>query len=65
MKPIAPLFFNAPYVMESVFCVLQQLGPVSEEALGKLNDSIDAYQANQILKWVDYHSVALVFFFFF
>lgn len=65
MAPITSPILNAPHVVESVSCILQQLkwGPTAEEAIGKLNCSIDAYQANQILKRVDDHSVALGFFY--
>ncbi|KAI4343825.1 hypothetical protein L6164_011130 [Bauhinia variegata] len=52
-------------VVEMVLDILQQLkwGPATEKALYNLNCSIDAYQANQILKQLQDHSVALGFFY--
>lgn len=51
--------------VEVVKDILQQLrwGPATEEALYNLNFSIDAYQANQVLKQLEDHSVALNFFY--
>lgn len=65
MTPITLQVLNAPGVVDKVSFILQQLkwGPAAVEALVKLNCSIDAYQANQILKRVDDHSVALGFFY--
>lgn len=52
-------------VVESVSHMLRQLkwGPAAEEALGNINYSINAYQANQVLKQLQDHSVALGFFY--
>ncbi|KAL4362625.1 hypothetical protein GQ457_04G036750 [Hibiscus cannabinus] len=52
------------HVVETVSQILQQLkwGPVAEQALENLNFSIDAYQANQVLKQIPDPSVALGFF---
>ncbi|KAA8540912.1 hypothetical protein F0562_024950 [Nyssa sinensis] len=48
-----------------VICMVQKLkwGSATEEALGKLNCAMNAYQANQILKQLQDHSVALGFFY--
>ncbi|XP_009343436.2 pentatricopeptide repeat-containing protein At1g74750 [Pyrus x bretschneideri] len=52
-------------VVHNVSHILQQMrwGPAAEAALGNLNCSMDAYQANQILKQLQDHSVALGFFY--
>ncbi|XP_022135050.1 pentatricopeptide repeat-containing protein At1g18900 [Momordica charantia] len=64
MAPTTMQLSSTSHAVESVFCILQQLkwGPTAEEALGKLNCSIDVYQANQVLKRLDDYSVALGFF---
>ncbi|KAH7529163.1 hypothetical protein FEM48_Zijuj05G0155300 [Ziziphus jujuba var. spinosa] len=53
------------HLVQSVSHILQGLkwGPAAEEALKNLNYSMDAYQANQILKQLQNHSVALSFFY--
>ncbi|KAJ1379581.1 Tetratricopeptide-like helical domain superfamily [Sesbania bispinosa] len=58
-------FTNTGRVVEVVKDTLQQLkwGPATEKALYNLNFSIDVYQANQILKQLKDHSVALSFFY--
>ncbi|XP_042512246.1 pentatricopeptide repeat-containing protein At1g18900-like isoform X2 [Macadamia integrifolia] len=50
--------------MEHAYQILQQMrwGPAAEQALGNLGCSFNAYQANQILKQLQDHSVALSFF---
>uniref|UniRef100_A0A5B7BIW8 Smr domain-containing protein n=1 Tax=Davidia involucrata TaxID=16924 RepID=A0A5B7BIW8_DAVIN len=65
VSPIPRQFASTGYVVESVSHILRQLkwGPAAEEALGKLNCWMDAYQANQILKQLQDHSVALAFFY--
>ncbi|KAF7806152.1 pentatricopeptide repeat-containing protein [Senna tora] len=52
-------------VVEVVSDILRQSkwGPAAEKALCSLNCSMDAYQANQILKQLQDHSVALGFFY--
>lgn len=56
---------NTGHVVQSVSQILQGLkwGPSAEEALRNLNYSMDAYQANQILKQLQDHSVAFGFFY--
>ncbi|KAL4391501.1 hypothetical protein HN51_012606 [Arachis hypogaea] len=58
-------FTNTGRVVEIVSDILRQLkwGPVTEKALSNLNFSIDPYQANQILKNLQDHSLALNFFY--
>ncbi|KAA8542372.1 hypothetical protein F0562_023492 [Nyssa sinensis] len=65
VAPIPRQFASTGYVVESVSHILRQLkwGLAAEEALGRLNCSMDAYQANQILKQLQDHSVALGFFY--
>ncbi|KAF6174516.1 hypothetical protein GIB67_004710 [Kingdonia uniflora] len=65
MSPLVKHFSNDKQVVERVYCVLQQFkwGPAAEKALGNLNCSLSAYQANQILKQVQDHAVALGFFY--
>uniref|UniRef100_A0A7N0TWN4 Smr domain-containing protein n=1 Tax=Kalanchoe fedtschenkoi TaxID=63787 RepID=A0A7N0TWN4_KALFE len=55
---------SSGHVVEHISNLIRQLkwGPAAEEALGKLNVSVDAYQANQVLKLIQDHSVALGFF---
>ncbi|KAL5544360.1 hypothetical protein UlMin_008144 [Ulmus minor] len=52
-------------VVESVSHMLQGMkwGPAAEKALESLNFSMDAYQANQVLKQLQDYSVALGFFY--
>lgn len=54
----------AARAVDHVYHILRQLkwGPAAEEALGNLNLMFDAYQANQILKSLQDHSVAFGFF---
>lgn len=59
-----PAIANTGHVIDSVTRILRQLkwGFSAEEALGGLGCSMDAYQANQVLKQLQDHSVALGFF---
>ncbi|OMO50729.1 hypothetical protein COLO4_37914 [Corchorus olitorius] len=59
-----PLASNG-HAVESVSRILRQLkwGPAAEQALENLNFSMDAYQANQVLKQIQDHTVALAFFY--
>ncbi|XP_059640044.1 pentatricopeptide repeat-containing protein At1g74750-like [Cornus florida] len=63
--PTARQFASTGHVVDRVSQILRQLkwGPATEEALRKLNCSMDAYQANQVLKQLQDHSVALSFFY--
>ncbi|PIA40215.1 hypothetical protein AQUCO_02500129v1 [Aquilegia coerulea] len=63
--PLGKQFANSRVSVERVYRVLQQIkwGPVAEEALKNVNCQLDAYQANQILKQLHDHSVALGFFY--
>ncbi|KAJ4972979.1 hypothetical protein NE237_006153 [Protea cynaroides] len=56
---------NAGHTVEHAFHILKQKkwGPAAEQALGNLSCSFNAYQANQILKQLQDHSVALSFFY--
>ncbi|KAF5734156.1 pentatricopeptide repeat-containing protein [Tripterygium wilfordii] len=65
LAPFARQFVSSGQAVESVCRILQQLrwGPATEEALGKLNFSLDAYQANQVLKQLQDQTVALAFFY--
>lgn len=65
MAPIARQFASTGHVVENVSHVLRQLrwGPAAEEALENLNCPMDAYQANQVLKQLQDHTVALGFFY--
>ncbi|MCL7043014.1 hypothetical protein MKW94_004527 [Papaver nudicaule] len=62
--PLARHNMNTGHAVERVFNILQQRkwGPSAEEALEKLNCSLDPYQANQVLKQLQDHSIALGFF---
>lgn len=62
--PLGKQFVNSRWAVERVFQVLKQIkwGPVAEEALRSLKCQLDVYQANQILKQLQDHSVALGFF---
>ncbi|KAE8693906.1 Pentatricopeptide repeat-containing protein [Hibiscus syriacus] len=53
------------HAVETVSQILQQLkwGPAAEQALENLNFSMDAFQANQVLKQIPDPSVALGFFY--
>lgn len=59
------LTVNNGRAVDHVHHILRQLkwGPAAEEALGNLSYKLDAYQANQILKLLQDHSVALGFFY--
>ncbi|KAF8408039.1 hypothetical protein HHK36_007179 [Tetracentron sinense] len=63
--PLARQSINAGHIVERASHILQQVkwGPAAEEALSSLNCSLDAFQANQILKQLQDHSVALSFFY--
>lgn len=65
VHPMSRQFSSSGHVVESVSQILRQLkwGLAAEEALWKLNCSMDAYQANQVLKQLQDHSVALGFFY--
>lgn len=58
-------FSGSGYMVESVSQILSKLkwSPAAEEALWSLNCSLDAYQANQVLKQLQDPSVALSFFY--
>lgn len=57
-------FSNSTHNVDSVSNILMQMGwgPMAESALRKLNFSMDVYQANQVLKKLQDHMVALGFF---
>ncbi|KAL8464927.1 hypothetical protein ACS0TY_034421 [Phlomoides rotata] len=63
--PLGRQIMSSSSVVESVSRILNQFkwGPATEEALGKMNCSLDAYQANQILKQLQDYTVALGFFY--
>ncbi|KAL2465301.1 Pentatricopeptide repeat-containing protein [Abeliophyllum distichum] len=63
--PVAKQFLSSSYVVESVSRILQKFrwSLATKEALGKLNYSVDAYQANQILKQLKDYNVALGYFY--
>ncbi|GMH21448.1 hypothetical protein Nepgr_023290 [Nepenthes gracilis] len=63
--PVARQYANSGYVVESVLDVLRRLkwGPATESSLRNLNFSLDAYQANQVLKQIQDYTVALGFFY--
>ncbi|GFZ12076.1 pentatricopeptide repeat (PPR) superfamily protein [Actinidia rufa] len=65
VSPLTRQFASNGRVVETVFHILRQLkwGPATQEALGKLNCSMDAYQGNQVLKQLQDHSVALSLFY--
>ncbi|CAL1406358.1 unnamed protein product [Linum trigynum] len=52
-------------IVENICSILRQLGwsPAAEAALGNLDCSMDAYQANQVLKQLQDHTVAHGFFY--
>ncbi|XP_010933859.1 pentatricopeptide repeat-containing protein At1g74750 isoform X2 [Elaeis guineensis] len=60
----AGLSIKSGHAVEQYYQTLQQLkwGPTTEEALDNLHFKLDAYQANQVLKLLRDHSVALEFF---
>lgn len=62
--PMPRQYSSTGHVVERVSHILRQVrwGPEAEEALGNLNFLMDPYQANQILKEIHDHSVALGFF---
>ncbi|KAI5683625.1 hypothetical protein M9H77_04853 [Catharanthus roseus] len=63
--PVARQFPGSGNTVGSVSRVLQQLkwGPAAEDALRKLKCSLDVFQANQILKQIQDHTVAHGFFY--
>ncbi|KAI3454608.1 hypothetical protein Pfo_011271 [Paulownia fortunei] len=63
--PVARPFLSSSPVVESVSRILHEFkwSRATEEALGKLNCFLDAYQANQILKQLQDYTVALGFFY--
>ncbi|XP_057474827.1 LOW QUALITY PROTEIN: pentatricopeptide repeat-containing protein At1g18900-like [Actinidia eriantha] len=65
VSPSTRQFASNGRVVETVTHILRQLkwGPATQEALGKLNCSMDAYQGNQVLKQLQDHSVARSFFY--
>ncbi|PSR96659.1 Pentatricopeptide repeat-containing protein, partial [Actinidia chinensis var. chinensis] len=65
VSPLTRQFASNGRVVETVSHILRQLkwGPATQETLGKLNCSMDAYQGNQVLKQLQDHSVALSFFY--
>ncbi|KAF2316002.1 hypothetical protein GH714_040797 [Hevea brasiliensis] len=65
MVPSTRQFASSGRIVENVCQILKQLrwGPAAEKALGNLNFSMDAYQANQVLKQLQDHTVALGFFY--
>ena len=65
IAPIKRQIVNPGHAVGSVYQILQQLkwGPAAEKALGDLRCPMDAFQANQILKQLQDHSVALGFFY--
>lgn len=65
VAPMGRHFSSSGHVVVRVSHILRQLnwGPATETALGKLNCSMDAYQANQVLKQLQDYSVALSFFY--
>ncbi|GAB2269919.1 hypothetical protein Dimus_004837 [Dionaea muscipula] len=62
--PAGRQFASSGYIVDSVLDVLRRLkwGPAAEVSLKNLNFSVDAYQANQVLKQIQDYSVALGFF---
>lgn len=65
IAPVSRQFGSSGHVVENVSRILRQLswGPAAEEALRNLNCLMDAYQANQVLKQIQDHPVALGFFY--
>lgn len=63
--PFAKQCVTTGHVIESVLDILRRLkwGPAAEAALENLNFSVDAYQANQVLKQIPDYVVALGFFY--
>ncbi|XP_009588936.1 pentatricopeptide repeat-containing protein At1g74750-like isoform X1 [Nicotiana tomentosiformis] len=63
--PMVRQFSNCGHVVGTVSRILQQLnwGSETENALRELNCLLDPYQANQILKQIHDHTVALGFFY--
>ncbi|KAI6675290.1 hypothetical protein NL676_003196 [Syzygium grande] len=64
IAPTPRNFSNSAHLVESVSRILLQKewGSAAEEALQQLNYAMDAYQANQVLKKLQDHKVALGFF---
>ncbi|KAJ8771890.1 hypothetical protein K2173_027067 [Erythroxylum novogranatense] len=65
IAPAARNFPSSGLIVENVSNILRKLrwGYMTEEALEKLGYSMDAYQANQVLKQLQDHNVALGFFY--
>lgn len=65
IAPVCRQFGSSGHVVEHVSRILREMGwgPAAEEALRNLNCLMDAYQANQVLKQIQDHSVALGFFY--
>ncbi|GAB4845561.1 hypothetical protein Ancab_038966 [Ancistrocladus abbreviatus] len=63
--PVARQFASSGYIVDGVLDILrrQKWGPAVEASLENLSFSLDAYQANQVLKQIQDHSVALGFFY--
>ncbi|EEF52107.1 pentatricopeptide repeat-containing protein At1g18900 isoform X2 [Ricinus communis] len=63
--PSTRRFASNGHIVENVAHILRQIrwGPAAEEALANLNYSMDPYQANQVLKQLQDHTVALNFFY--
>ncbi|KAL5982497.1 hypothetical protein ACLOJK_016570 [Asimina triloba] len=63
--PSAGPFVNSGHVVDHVYQILHRLkwGTSAEEALKNLNQRLDAYQANQVLKLLEDHLVAISFFY--
>ncbi|XP_065876841.1 pentatricopeptide repeat-containing protein At1g74750-like [Euphorbia lathyris] len=64
IAPSTRQFAGSGLIVENVSHILRQMrwGPAAEQALSNLNYSMDAYQANQVLKQLQDHTVALGFF---
>ncbi|CAI9112338.1 OLC1v1012776C1 [Oldenlandia corymbosa var. corymbosa] len=63
--PPARQFSGSGHAVDNVSRILRQMkwGPAAENSLTKLNCFLDAFQANQILKGLQDHTVALGFFY--
>ncbi|XP_050223559.1 pentatricopeptide repeat-containing protein At1g18900 [Mercurialis annua] len=65
MAPSTRQFASCGHIVENVSQILKhnRWGPAAEEALANLSYTMDAYQANQVLKQLQDHTVALNFFY--
>lgn len=63
--PVGRPFLSSSPMAETISHILHQFkwSPAAENALAKLNCALDPYQANQILKQLQDHTVALGFFY--